>query len=487
MHDRAAAKVGLTVIIALLVFSGSYFYLSHLNPNTYQLRVAFGETKGLVKQSIVRMQGVRIGEVKEIELDTSQRPMQPIAILSIDKKYQIPEDSHFMVISGILITNPQVEIRPGILPTSLPFESTNVYPGEAPTSVLSALSPELKDTIDKINKSFENLTGKFNLAYTKIDRILDSTQTLLTTVNGAAKAGQGLLADPQLKRDLLETTSNFRVASQNTKLMTKNLSRDLHDVVKSGKGKLDDLAEKFTNIFSRIDSTIDLANTTVKKITDQVTDPRLQQSLQETVELSRTTLARFTQIASDIHQLTGDPRLQNDLKQTVENLKNVTDESRHVVEKVNDLLTKLVGTDGRGPKTPRIQLPKVQLIGNASEQLNPGRLRVDVNARFQINPKTTFDLGFYDLGQKTGLTLQVGKRLTDTLLARYGLYASKIGAGIEYDTKSGVGFQADLWDTNHTRLDVKGLFRVNSDASIWIGADSLFRHPTPLIGIQLKN
>jgi phospholipid/cholesterol/gamma-HCH transport system substrate-binding protein len=81
----------------------------------------------------------------------------------------------------------------------------------------------------------------------------------------------------------------------------------------------------------------------------------------------------------------------------------------------------------------------------------------------------------------------MGNRLTDTLTARYGLYASKIGAGLDWQAAPGVGFRADLWDTNHPRLDVRGLFGVNSDASIWIGAEGLFRRPVPVIGVQFRH
>ena len=104
-----------------------------------------------------------------------------------------------------------------------------------------------------------------------------------------------------------------------------------------------------------------------------------------------------------------------------------------------------------------------------------------------FGPKSSLDLGLYDLGQDTRLNLQVGRRLTDALTARYGLYASKIGTGLDYEGREGLGFRADLWDTNRPRLDMRGLFRVNSDASVWIGADNLLRRPVPLIGFQLKN
>jgi len=191
------------------------------------------------------------------------------------------------------------------------------------------------------------------------------------------------------------------------------------------------------------------------------------------------------QIATDLHELTGDPVLQNDLKLTVANLRATTEKSQQVVDKFNNLLGKFVG-NGDVVK-PRFRLPTVELTSDISEQVSPTRLRLDVNARFGFGARSEAYLGLYDLGQNTRLTLQAGNKLTDTLTARYGLYASKIGGGLDFRTTSGAQLRADLWDTSRPRLDLRSGFRVNNNASIWIGADNLLRRPVPIFGVQLKN
>src|SRR5205814_9775024 len=133
-----------------------------------------------------------------------------------------------------------------------------------------------------------------------------------------------------------------------------------------------------TDILTRMDTTLDEANTVIKKVTEQVTDPRFQQSLQDTLELTRTTLARFNQIAADVHQLTGDPQLQGNLKATVENLREVTAQGAQATEKLNTILGKLTGVGGQAK---RVHLPPIQLMGNVSEQFDPERLRVDLESR----------------------------------------------------------------------------------------------------------
>ncbi len=482
MEMKSAAKVGTVVLLGLTLLAVFYYYLSHADPNTYLVRVAFNNTKGLSRQSEVRLRGVTIGEVKSVSLDTNQQPLRPVVTLAIRKEYNVPSDSQFVIVSGILITNPQVEIIPGTKETVLLANNEKPILGSDGGSALASFSPELQETVTGLNKSFKDLQGKINEAYPKIKGILSETETLMKTANKAAKSGNELLSDPALKASLKRTVNNFADASDQVKATSETLGKQLQGVIKDSRGKLNKITDNLSSILSRVDTTLDDANTIVKKLTDQVTDPRLQNTLQDTADLARTTLARFNQIASDLHQITGDPQLQNNLKQTVQNLQDASEKGEAAIGKIDALLGKLTGKTG---EASQIKLPQVEIVGNLSEQFSPSKFRADVEARISTGATGLLNLGLYDLGDNTRLILQGGTRFTPQFSARYGLYASKLGVGAEYNTGSGVGFRGDLWDANHPRLDFRTLFRVNKNASIWLGADGLFQNnPTPRIGIQ---
>ena len=155
------------------------------------------------------------------------------------------------------------------------------------------------------------------------------------------------------------------------------------------------------------------------------------------------------------------------------------------MDKFNSLLGKFTGTDA--VTRPKFKLPTVELTGDIAEQLSPSRLRLDVNARLGFGKRNEAYVGLYDFGQTTRLTVQAGNKMSDSLTARYGIYASKIGAGLDYKASPFLNLRADLWDTNKLRLDVRSSFRVNNNASIWIGADNSLRRPIPILGVQLKN
>ena len=66
MKLKSAIWVGAVVLVALSAFFGLFLYISHQDPDTYKIKVSFQNTRGLSRQSVVRMQGVNIGEVSDV-------------------------------------------------------------------------------------------------------------------------------------------------------------------------------------------------------------------------------------------------------------------------------------------------------------------------------------------------------------------------------------------------------------------------------------
>lgn len=487
MEIKAFVKVGAFLVVGIALFIGLYQYLGHYQKNSYPVKVTLKDARGLVKQSVVRMQGVTIGEVSDIEMktdhftETGEFP-SPVITLAIRKEYNIPDDSIVKVNSGILITTPQLEVFPGKSHTMITQAGGATLKGIASGGALASISPELNEVVQHLNATFSTLTKRLDSSYTKIDTLLDQANLLLKTGTDTIGTAKNVIGDPQVKTRLLEILRNFESTSVEAKLAAKQLRTQFGGILASSSGTLDELKESMLNLFDRLDTTLDDTNAVVKKVTDQVTDPRLQQSLQETVELARTTLARFNQLASDMHQFLGDPQLQGDIKQTVTNLKEATAKGEEAVSKVNSLLGK--ASKGNLGQIFQSKLPKVDLLTNISEQIDPDRFRLDLEARVGFGKHSLANLGLFDLGQDTRLILQGGQSFNDSLLVRYGLYASKIGIGAEYQVSPKLQFRGDLYDTLHPRLDFRTLFRVNKNASIWVGADGIGRSSSPRFGIQ---
>jgi phospholipid/cholesterol/gamma-HCH transport system substrate-binding protein len=491
MDVKSTGKVGLMVIIALVLLFALWSYLAHVRPNSYKVTVTFDDVRGLSKQSTVRMAGFSIGEVSSIELDTRVMPPRPVVTLAIDNQYNIPKDADFVIESGLLITTPQIEVHPKPSDTTTAIRAADILPkdgtariqGAKAPGALAGISPELADTVKNLNSTFTGLNSKINRLTDKLERVVDDTDKLVNTSTRTVNDLRGVVGNPKLKQSLTETVTNFRDVSRDASSASKELSHQLRDFISSGKGKFNKLADTAISLSTKLGNTIDDAREVVKKLTEQVSDPRLQQSLQETVELVRSTMASVRQITSDLHQITGDPNLPKNISETVTHLNHASEKGEDALDKLDSILGKFTKATNKVGKT---SFPKVDVLANVYEDVDPSHLKVDLDARLALGRRSLLDIGLFDLGQDTRLNLQYGSRYGDNLLLRYGIYASRFGAGIEYQPVKNFGLRADLYDTNLLRLDVRGLFRVNNNASFWVGEEGIFRSPTPAIGIQLK-
>ena len=473
MAAKSALRTALVGLVALIVGVSLYFYLAHINPDTYLVHVAFSDTQGVQAQSPVRMDGVQIGEVRRVDLNTRLRPPRPVITLAISDRYEIPADSKFEIVSGLLISNAQLQVVPGVSAAALPRDGSARVSGEPPAATAQQL-------VGKVNRQFDAISGEFQSAAKRINTILASAQTMMQTANKAASSTASLLDDKSLRSSLMQTVSNFRDVSAQAKVTSQQLSRQLIAVVKTGNGSVTRITGRLSDILAQLDNTIEDANSVVKKLTEQVTDPRLVQSLQDTAELARATLSRFNQIASDLDQLVGDPELQSNLKSTVGNLSGVTKSGEETLTKVNTLLDRLMSVH-----KPAIKLPQTTLIANVAQQFNPGHLRLDLDAQVHVGKRDLVDVGLYDLGQTTRWNLQYGKGVSPTTTFRFGVHASQAGVGMDWAPSFGNGIQADLYDTRHPKLDLRGMLRVNKYSSIWLGSYDLLDHPAPAIGLRI--
>src|SRR5438132_9327206 len=144
IETRAAAKVGLMVLVGLTLLLAAWWFLSHMSLNRYRLSAVFNDTKGLQPQTPLRMNGVAIGEVEKVALDRGT--LKPRVTLSIADEYRnrIPRDSAIHIASGLLISNPQIEITPGAATDT--YQPGDIwverYVEREPASSLAQISPD---------------------------------------------------------------------------------------------------------------------------------------------------------------------------------------------------------------------------------------------------------------------------------------------------------------------------------------------------------
>lgn len=101
------AGLGALVTLALKVGNLGTYNVSE----TYQLEAYFSNIGGLKAQASIRSSGVLVGRVSNITLDTERYEAK--VIMSIDKRYQFPQDTFANILTSGLLGEQYIGLVPG--------------------------------------------------------------------------------------------------------------------------------------------------------------------------------------------------------------------------------------------------------------------------------------------------------------------------------------------------------------------------------------
>ncbi len=85
--------------------------------DTYQLHAAFRSIEGVSLGSDVKLAGVKVGSLTSLTLNPSTYMAD--AVISVDKKIELPSDSAILISSEGLLGGNYIELQPGGLPDML--------------------------------------------------------------------------------------------------------------------------------------------------------------------------------------------------------------------------------------------------------------------------------------------------------------------------------------------------------------------------------
>ncbi len=482
MESRPGAGVGLMVLLGLGLLFGAWWFLSHglYTWTHYQILVVFNDTRGLLRQTPVRMNGVVIGEVQGIDLAAN---LKPVVTLAIEKKFKIPDNSFISITSGLLITNAQVEITPGT-PTRPALAAGATWPQQyvrEPGTMLAQLSPEADQAVKQLTETLKTMTPRLNRSLAKVEGILNRTDVAMANIESTTASARDLIADPRIRETMYASLNDLQATTREARRTAGTMGAELRAVVRRNSGKVDELVNNAIDTLQKLADTVDAARSAVTRLTEQVSDPRLQASLLETLDTARETVARFNQIASDIHQLTGDPALQTNIRQTIVDLRETTAQAKDLTARIGTIVGAI-----KPSRKPRLGIGQPQFTIDLLARGNAPHFRSDLNVRLPLGATNALDLGIYDFAERDKLNARYETDIRGLGAFRYGIYASKLSVGLSTPSALGNQLRLDAYDPNNPTLDARALFRLNRDFSLWLGADSLFKRTTPLLGVQLN-
>lgn len=372
MPDKKDLTVGLTFFIALLIMGYVTIVLGKVsigNSEETTLRVRFTHINGLKVGSKVSYSGMKIGEVRELELTAKGI----VATLSLRHSITLHKDYNIMVIEDTVLGGKSLDIRPG---TSGVQSTDTVLKGTAVEGIMTAGGKLISDNREKINAIIDNLQHFTENIKTASDKINSSEGTLGTLMNDkktaeevktiltniasiSTRIDQGTGAIGALVSDedtgksvkialknLSEITNKITAGKGpiarllNDRTMGENLStiltntKTISNTIKNGKGTIGRLINDPT-LSRRLDK---FAQNAVK-ISDQIADGKgfLGSILndEETSRHFKQTLANLSAISGNIKngkgtvgKLINDDEIYMELKTMLKNLSGATEDMR---------------------------------------------------------------------------------------------------------------------------------------------------------------
>ena len=333
MNERTLQfRVGLFVLLSIGIATALIIQFGEVQKywkKTYAIAVHFDEASGTHPGCPVRMNGVLIGEVKEVLLDEAEPGV--LVILSIEEDRRIRRDAK-PYLSKALFGDAAIEFSGGRSSEFLPPNKR--LHGEAPTDPLKAVE-KLERTVSETLASFESTSREWQLVGKNINSLVETergnlgdvieraavaldtlTKTMDTASHTLASANK-VLDDPELQNNLKRTIAALPEMAEETKLtitaartsiqkMSENLDKlsaatdPLAAQSQSLVGHLDKSLVELESLLTEMNSVAKAVNSgdgTLRKFAE---DPELYNNLNRSASSLSLLLGNLTPIMADV-------------------------------------------------------------------------------------------------------------------------------------------------------------------------------------------
>ncbi|MGD9496625.1 MAG: MlaD family protein [Armatimonadota bacterium] len=520
----AEAKVGLLVIVVVLLALGVAIFLSDTlrTWGAYRITVQFENAHGLDRSARVQFAGVPIGTVEDIEIDPKpvEFPGKPVAvhclIYSDDVLYATDE---FTIRQGALVGDKYIEItRPAEVPARKALEEGSVVGGGGASSVevvmdeARQLLVAARAAVDAANvvladaKTQEDMKAMIANLRTATERAAVIAQRSVAVVDTFARASgtnearlatimQNLIAASE---DVAETTQRAQemlalsplpaqVAAAGENIV--RASQDLAALAESARERVEvsradeDLEASIANLREASESLREMSASAAELTSDE----QLRGDIEATAANLREASESLKATARAAEELMTDEEITADLRTTVTTVRETVGSSQALLERLDRVMTDIEGTMEQVRRTQQIVTDiqprtRVQLM-----QAADGGFRADAAVDLRPSPESRmyWRVGLRDLGDRDGLDLQYSEvRGADVL--RAGLFGGDLGLGYDWHYARRFGLEAELYDPDDLRLDVRMRRVLRGDYWLLLGLDRIGRDNDPFLGVRYQ-
>ncbi len=285
-------KVGASIVISVVVFIlGSRFFESiPLFRGTYDLHTTFEDARGMVNGNAVRINGVSVGSVQDVELDSATNLVS--IRLRLDSKISVPQGSYAEITGIDALSAVQLTIHPGP-PGNPPIESGGSLPSQPASDLLATMTDRAPQLVDRIDSVLVGL----NATLTDTRGIIEPQSDLrlmLTSLRGSAN---------ELERLMAAERSRISRVLANVDTLTVTLgdvANSANDSLAISLSHLNSLLARMDGNMAQLETTMASLDAIVGKIDRgegtlglMINDPSLYHNLDSTVQNMNALLVDF--------------------------------------------------------------------------------------------------------------------------------------------------------------------------------------------------
>jgi phospholipid/cholesterol/gamma-HCH transport system substrate-binding protein len=256
-------KVGIlaAVAITLLILGFNLLKGEKIFVSGFELKSYYKNVAGLGTGNPVLYNGLRVGQVKDIEINKSTGDIE--VRFSLDDGLEIPYDSKAIIANADLLGSKAIRIERGTKPQMV--ENGGTLTGEVEMSLEERIEKEIlpiKDDVQKLVANLGDFVGWLNntmdeSAGNKIDKILDE---FVTTSRNFSRASNGM---DTLVGTFQATASNANKIVKNIRAQNETITRVMENTAKftdslaSAAGSVKDIAVQSSSMIKNINNIMD--------------------------------------------------------------------------------------------------------------------------------------------------------------------------------------------------------------------------------------
>lgn len=316
------AKVGLLVVVCGAIAVFTYFgVLRETVQEGFDLKVRFRSVEGLARSSQVQIAGIRVGEVKSIQLD--KETGEALVTLEINQAYKnaIPEDSRAIIRTRGLLGERYVGIEPG-KPNARKLE-----PGQEIRLVYEPTDTEkIFETVSIVAQDLQQLTQQARKqivdqkGFQRVDSIIKNTEAISQNLREVMDANR-----PKLERTIDRMD---RATYRLDDLIAKNDSKinETIENIREFSGNLDDAGSKFQTLASNIDGVVKDVKQGKGTLGRLATDETLYRQANYLLADLRNLTHRIQNGHGAIGRLINDPEMYYEARRAIRNMNKTAED-----------------------------------------------------------------------------------------------------------------------------------------------------------------